>query len=384
MPAPAVEAFTASHTLDEDAARLAEPGPGLRADPSVPAPVAWEPESPAPRTSPSSDFDLLGSLRQPIAPPEPRLDTPQRRMPVIARLLGHLGSGSEGSHDVAQKASTQPAPTADPLRMAGSPRSWPVPTRWLDRPIQRRDPETEGDLDPATLQAPVESKAIRTEPAAEVAAVPSPYPAPLDASPVAAPEPAPVPAAVLQAAPAPEPRSEPELAVDATPPEAEPVPEGQPSATQQSLFELPPASTDRWAVSKPDITIRTRPEWPASDPLDDSWAPPPATMKPSQVEAAPVAARRAQDPAPWPPIGASWPAVARPAAPWPMPGDDQVPASVLASAQDAETESPLVAALWAESAQQVLDRGTVRVCHHCALPVSTQARFCRRCGTQQA
>ena len=46
-------------------------------------------------------------------------------------------------------------------------------------------------------------------------------------------------------------------------------------------------------------------------------------------------------------------------------------------------ESPLVAALWAESAQQVLDRGTVRVCHNCALPVSTQARFCRRCGTRQ-
>jgi len=47
------------------------------------------------------------------------------------------------------------------------------------------------------------------------------------------------------------------------------------------------------------------------------------------------------------------------------------------------TESPLVAALWAESAQQVFDRGSVRVCHHCALPVSTQARYCRRCGTQQ-
>jgi len=42
-----------------------------------------------------------------------------------------------------------------------------------------------------------------------------------------------------------------------------------------------------------------------------------------------------------------------------------------------------VTALWAESTQQVLDRGSVRVCHHCALPVSTQARFCRRCGTRQ-
>ena len=43
----------------------------------------------------------------------------------------------------------------------------------------------------------------------------------------------------------------------------------------------------------------------------------------------------------------------------------------------------MMAEMWAQSAQEVLNRGSVRVCHHCALPVSTKARFCRRCGTQQ-
>jgi ribosomal protein L40E len=60
-----------------------------------------------------------------------------------------------------------------------------------------------------------------------------------------------------------------------------------------------------------------------------------------------------------------------------------MPASVVTASHSDAAESPLVAALWAESAQQVFDRGSVRVCHQCALPVSTQARYCRRCGTQQ-
>ena len=47
-------------------------------------------------------------------------------------------------------------------------------------------------------------------------------------------------------------------------------------------------------------------------------------------------------------------------------------------------EAGRVTLMWAESSEEVLNRGTVRVCHHCSLPVSTQARFCRRCGTRQA
>jgi len=40
--------------------------------------------------------------------------------------------------------------------------------------------------------------------------------------------------------------------------------------------------------------------------------------------------------------------------------------------------------MWVQSSEQVMNRGTVRVCHRCALPVSTQARYCRRCGTKQS
>ena len=83
---------------------------------------------------------------------------------------------------------------------------------------------------------------------------------------------------------------------------------------------------------------------------------------------------------PWPPLGASWPAREKPGAPWPAPAAADVPAVVAAGQVPAST----MAEMWAQSAQEVLNHGSVRVCHHCALPVSTKARFCRRCGTQQA
>jgi hypothetical protein len=83
--------------------------------------------------------------------------------------------------------------------------------------------------------------------------------------------------------------------------------------------------------------------------------------------------------APWPPLGASWPAQNPQGGAWAGPGD------VLPAVVAAQQIRPAAAVeIWAQSSQQVMNRGTVRVCHHCALPVSTQARFCRRCGTSQA
>jgi ribosomal protein L40E len=107
----------------------------------------------------------------------------------------------------------------------------------------------------------------------------------------------------------------------------------------------------------------------------------PAKRRPS--EPAPVASPSAEAPAPWPPIGASWPPQNAAAASWPEPDPALVSASVAAAHQAEQAESQLIATIWAESAQEVLNRGNVRVCHRCALPVSTHARFCRRCGTQQ-
>jgi ribosomal protein L40E len=108
-------------------------------------------------------------------------------------------------------------------------------------------------------------------------------------------------------------------------------------------------------------------EKPASDPAQVRQ---PAEATPAQASTPPVA---------WPPLGASWPAPNPHAGTWPGPS---APLPAVVAAQ--KLKAPFELELWAQSAQEVMNRGTVRVCHRCALPVSTQARFCRRCGTSQA
>ncbi len=83
---------------------------------------------------------------------------------------------------------------------------------------------------------------------------------------------------------------------------------------------------------------------------------------------------------PWPPIGPNWTAPEKPQRAWP--GPEAAPLPAILAAQQAGT--PTVAEMWAQSAEEVLNRGSVRTCQRCALPVSTHARFCRRCGTKQA
>jgi hypothetical protein len=106
-----------------------------------------------------------------------------------------------------------------------------------------------------------------------------------------------------------------------------------------------------------------------------------ATSRPAPVRHAADAAPTgtSSPPVPWPPLGASWPAREPHRDAWPVPA---APLTAVVAAQQSQPTYELE--LWAQSSQEVLNRGTVRVCHHCALPVSTQARFCRRCGTQQA
>jgi hypothetical protein len=367
--APEAQGFTPSHTLAEDAARVTEPEPGYGTEPERPSAGAWEPETPAPRKAPSSDFDLLGSLRQPIELPQPPLGPDPHRKPVIGRLLGQRAPTDESPNETAPKA---PRPVKAPRQKGTGPTTpWPAPTRWVDRPVERHD--WWGDAYASTVEGvaqPQAAPAKTTEPIAVEAGAENRLPA--------------ASAAIVFATLQPEGESEFEPE-----PESEPVrpteSEVERAPAQQPLFTTPSVPTDPWAAANPDLPARTPIEWPASDPLEPKPAPPatPATRRPATP--APVAAHHTVEPAPWPPIGARWPTQTSPAAPWPMPHAD-VPASVVAAAradQSEMAESPLVAALWAESAQQVLDRGTVRVCHHCALPVSTQARYCRRCGTRQ-
>jgi hypothetical protein len=135
-------------------------------------------------------------------------------------------------------------------------------------------------------------------------------------------------------------------------PPAEPASPAEPIAAepliQQPLF-IPAVSADRWA----------------------------ATARPPE----PDAPRKPADlPASWQPLGAIWPAPKSPESSWQGTDPSSLPAAVVAAQQVARPTGP---AIWADSSQEVISRGNVRACHHCALPVSTHARFCRRCGTQQ-
>jgi ribosomal protein L40E len=200
-----------------------------------------------------------------------------------------------------------------------------------------------------------------------------------------------------QVSSAPEPVADAERSVDfveplrvAAMPPVPPLPFYEPipvASGQQTLFDPAPASEftsehGMESATEPDAhpeVAEVVPE-PAPPLATPSPAPPLAATGPTVPIEAPPLYRAPQAPAAWPPIGASWPARETPGAPWPGPEAPSVPAAVVAR----EASLPVLAGMWAQSAQEVLSRGSVRVCHRCALPVSTQARFCRRCGTKQA
>ena len=167
---------------------------------------------------------------------------------------------------------------------------------------------------------------------------------------------------------------------------AEPAPADLPS--QPALFDLPPAAP---AVHRP--TVPESPLWPAADrevaeavrarsskQAERTQEPRQTAPQEAPAEVSGPFMRPAAPSAPWQPLGTSWPADQSPKAPWPGP---ELP-SVLSVVAAQQTTAPTVTEMWAQSSQEVLSRGTVRVCHRCALPVSTQARFCRRCGTPQS
>jgi ribosomal protein L40E len=392
---------------------------------SAPPETAAAVRRPAPdepvETAPSS-FDLLGSLRQPVEYSEPPAAEEPRRQPVIGRLLGRHQPSAEPVAP-APPAPAKPAKPAKSRKQAASTapvQAWPTPTRWLERPIEYHDwwgddaqaadgqasPEAAGGYEvpaqavPAapehvTQTAPSPAWLLRQQDPAGTGAAPRPPRAPArPAAPApAAPAPGqperpaaateapsqevPAPAQPAAAAPAP-PVAPPQPAAPA--PIQPPIPAAATPA--QPALTLPPATTVRWPAPAPDIPARAPAEWPPADPHDARWL----AAQQRSVESGQDAPRETEDGPAWPPIGASWPAQKRPAAPWPIPSDTVAAAGSMPARpadQGDSPESPLVAALWAESAQQVLDRGGVRVCHRCSLPVSTHAHFCRRCGTRQ-
>jgi ribosomal protein L40E len=334
-------------------AQLSQPAPepdmpAAHVDAPIQAPPGRERQAaapPAPAPPASSDFDLIGSLRgtiefsdgdgaRPAAQSEPAVaEADPHQAPGIGRLLGRLNFAAPepiGPAPAAKPARPGPASKA---RSKSQPSPWPTPTPWVERPIERHDWWADGSAD-------LEEYARLDDAAQEATATPEP----------------------IELAPEPEPI---ELEAETPAP-----------TNQQPFFTLPPATAERWPEVKREPPVRREPaprtagEWPVSDPLEPAAVTPPS-----------------EGPSAWPPIGTSWPVQEKPAAPWPVAANSFAPAPHVAARQNERGEageSPLVAALWAESAQQVQDRGSVRVCRRCALPVSTQARFCRRCGTEQA
>jgi ribosomal protein L40E len=365
------------HSPAADAARTA-----ARTDPgTVPATVpataaetrrlpASEPERVEDREAvptPQPELGRILSMPMPsLPPPAPLAPAPQahERTPIVARLLGRHGPQAESPK--ADQPHPAPASRGAP---AGDP--WPQPTKWGERPIGTHD-RHESDA-PATGTGQEQDGYAPTVAPAQPEPAPSPAPA----------APATLPAPLDAVAQAPLPRR------------AEPTRVGARSAAEVRLSAVSAGPVDaNPADSVPDMASLwsppAAPEPPQSTPAEaielrprkSSSAQERATGEPAgsgPQERVEQGEPPSDSPTPWPPLGASWPARESPGAPWPAP---QVPVPAIVAAQ--QTATPTLDEMWAQSAQQVLTRGSVRVCHRCALPVSTQARFCRRCGTKQA
>jgi hypothetical protein len=337
------------------------------------------------------------------------------------------------SADAAPASSTEREPAAtpradrikddaEPIRaeslVEGNVGPWPDATPWSVRPVESREPvlgptaaEQSGPAAeaqaeqlapapdfPAGSQAPVPGSPESQTPARKataglLAGSDSPTPAEMPAAPISSMEPSPEPEFTTEPELASQPKSpslpqwpglpdwqsdttwqshsdtadardwtaraeeatEPvsgsvaEAPGDASPIESQPTEPVVAASVQQPLFDMPTASANRQAAAP------RAPETDASRPSSDLPA--------------------------WQPIGASWPAPEAPHAPWPGPQPSAVPAAIVAAQQ---ADRPAGPAIWAASSQEVMSHGNVRACHQCALPVSTHARYCRRCGAQQA
>jgi len=337
-------------------------------------PDAWALDLERDRQTPPPRILKMPTI-QPLAPrakaesePQPAAEHQQAHdhSPIVGRLLGRHGKND--------------APPA------GAP--WPHATPWTDRPIAVHNWFSDAD---------VAADEVAVQAAAHAAAPASPGPAPT-AEPATPPElhqPWPI-APQTQPRPA-DARSAAAVRMSAVtdyPAEpakiAEPEPAATPQLSQPALFDIPTAPP---AARKP--LVPEPPAWPEAD-HEVAAATRARSSKQAEQTQEPRTAASVEGPAvvsgpfkhpapsaepsaPWQPLGTSWPAGQNPNAPWPGPG---VP-SVLSVVAAQQANAPTVTEMWAQSSQEVLNHGTVRVCHRCALPVSTQARFCRRCGTEQ-
>ena len=405
------QAETAEAVETPEAAQAA-PDPGLPTDlapagatwnaPAVPAWVAKnvEPHSQPALTAPVSDWSsseptpdaqvqpkriLRMSVSSPALPPlgHPTPEPPTHgHAPIVARLLGrHDLHADEGASTRRRRTSgRRPQPAGDP---------WPHVTEWSNRPLENHDwwaADTDASFDE-----------IESEPAWPNVALPAALAEPSGAAPQDVDR---RPAALGLPGPSADARTAAAVRLSAVAaagsdatvrPDFLPEPAESdefPALAQQPLFDLSEAAREHRSaaesaptelpVADQDVLEAIR-NMPVRAP---QWTPARRSARTASTSQAPAGpdSPRTTPPGPWPPLGASWPAQGNANAPWPGPEGAPVPAIVAAG----QVVAPILAEVWAQSAQEVLNRGSVRVCHHCALPVSTQARYCRRCGTQQA
>ena len=352
-------AGTVYGAVDSTAGTMAETTPAPQATPEAKARVMPDPlpSSPSSSSSPSPSPSPSQMSPAPAVPvqPTPRVTTWHRPVGpagILARLLGHRGATDTGGTP----------PRHEPTARGGVPTEpWPHPTPWVEAPLSARHGWADGADEPrdANPRADLAALAAAEHPAALAADLQA------DASnELVADQAAPTPLAEGIAEP--EPVLTPVVAVEPAYKVANrPAPAASEPAVSDAAAAEPVAQIEDPARSQTDAEV--------ADDARRTTASQPAPGRPA-ADAAP-----APRPVAWPPFGASWPAPNPHRGTWPGPA---APLPAVLATQHAE---PLFAAeMWAQSSQEVMNRGTVRVCHHCALPVSTQARFCRRCGTQQA
>jgi hypothetical protein len=292
---------------------------------------------------------------------------------LVARLFGRRTS-EEAVGAAPRGASRKGGAAADP---------WPHATRWSERPTEGRHwwPETEAPrAETWTSETPIQDMMPEYIEAPASAAAPS------ETTSTSRPEPIAPTAPVAPAAA----HVDLDSPVETFTPAAQVKldPEAAPAQPADTLFHLPAVEPERQhPPQREPAWIRAQREA-----TESASAQEPETVEFIPAEAAPAAPAPAAPPLPvaqpaaaappataWPPLGASWPSREDPTAPWPAPDARSVPAIVAA----AQIPTPTIAEMWAQSSQEVVNRGSVRVCGSCALPVSTKARFCRRCGSPQ-
>jgi ribosomal protein L40E len=353
--------------------------------PVVPSPEAdWSASEPDLDTPVQPQRILHMPIASPVLPPLTPAPPAHEHTPIVARLLGRHDPRPDGRSAAPSRRSSgrHGQPAGDP---------WPHVTEWSNRPLENRDWWA------ASLETEAPLEAMEPEPAWPDAAMPAASAEPN--LPEAPADIAPGPTARRPKAPDADARTaaavrlsavsaigaNPAAGSDFPPPTADR--DVLAPAAQQPIFDLSDAATH-----PPQSAAPEQPAWPEADqevleairnrPRQAPERAPRRSGSPAADPQAPArpALQRPTPLGPWPPLGASWPAQEGANAPWPAPEGEPIPAVVAAQ----QAAAPILAEMWAQSAQEVLNRGSVRVCHRCALPVSTQARYCRRCGTQQA